>query len=241
MSKLLVIYFIVIGFTLVTSVEFDRIKSDARKFTKKLIDELDRKMMEVEEAFNFNSTTLQKIDRGIVTFEQSAQIHNLYGIKDNAYPRFLSAYFKNSIISPYFLDLMKDKLLDITLEENSDWKSFKFLYTRNEDNVCVYTCILAQHDVDSKKINWIYTEILTTVEINDVFLLTTTEIRKGVKKETQNIVSLPSKIERNEVNLLIDFFDIIAYKTFGRYFGIENSVSIDDFNGFGRDDHSFLS
>jgi hypothetical protein len=246
MSKLfltLLFFFI----SCVLSIDLKKIQEEATEFTKKLMEDLDekwRKITEEKEALVNTTSTLEKIDRGIEYFQQSAQIHNLYGIKDSQFSAFLSAYFKSSNLSPEFLGLVKDKLLELTLERNNDWKSFKFLYSKNDtiNNIttCVYSCILAQHDNPNKKINWIYTNIESSFEIQDVFILTTTEIKNGEKTETQNIVHKPSKFEQDELSLIIDFFEVVAYKTFGKHFGIESTTDVADLNKNGIPQLFFL-
>jgi hypothetical protein len=209
------------------SYDFSTIKEEATKFTMMLMEGLDKKLKEIEEEKKLINTTstLEKIDRGIEYFQQSAQIHNLYGIKDSTFDSFLSFYFKKTKVNEDFMGLVKESLMEITLEKNSDWRSYKFLYSKNDtNNSCAYACILAQHDVENQKINWFYTEIETSFNMTDIFVLKTTQIKDGYKKEEQKVLKIPGEVEPQEVNLIVDFFDIVAYKTLGKYFGIESNI-----------------
>ena len=91
---------------------------------------------------------------------------------------------------------------------------------------CNYACILAQHDLEVRKINLIYTEIETTLNMTNTFVLTTTFIENGKKVQGQKIVNLPSEVEPEELNLVVDFFEVVAFKTFGSYFGIETNTEV---------------
>jgi len=228
MAKLFLNYLLLVFITAIVSLDLNTIKEEATKFTKIMLSGIENKLKKIEEEKKLvNTTTLEQIDRGVEFFQQSAQIHNLYGIKDSSFNSFLSYYLKKLKINQEFMDIVKDLLLQLSYEKNSDWKSFKFFYSRNDTvNTCNYACIIAQHDLEVQKINLIYTEIETSLNMTDIFVVSTTYIENGKEVQGQKIVNLPSEVKPEELNLVVDFFEVVAFKTFGSYFGIESNTEV---------------
>jgi hypothetical protein len=131
----------------------------------------------------------------IDSFSQSAQVMKLNGIKDEAFPNFIERFISNLKLPEEHLKNVTEALTNITQAKTNDWEQYKFIYTRNgTNNTCYFVSILANHDKNNKKSNFIYSNIKTSLNKTDIMVLIKTKKRGLVVEDEVEIANKPKEL-----------------------------------------------
>jgi hypothetical protein len=222
MSKLplIVILFLICfsGMSALTEKDVKDFLQDLLKQSKKMIHDLEN----ISQRTN-KTEIIQMKEKGIESFSQSAQIMKLTGLRDKDLGNFLQRFILR-------LKLPEDQVLNVTNslskiveDETGEWESYKFAYTKNITNSSIfYTSILAQHDHDQAKSNWVYTELNSHLNKTDILIISKSKKVGNKLVEEVDVIRKPTDLDAVDVDLMMKFLEVASIKAFSSYLGVKN-------------------
>jgi hypothetical protein len=170
---------------------------------------------------NKNVTKIEIMnENAIEAISQSAKVKKVNGVKDEMLPYFIRRFIDRLELPEEILLEVRMTLEGIIENKSNEWKSYKLIYNKNEINSTLhYVCILAQHDNIVNKSNWFYTDINTQVNKTDVFVISESSKVGSKVEENIKVVKKPSQYNQNEIDLMMEYYETVAIKTFSNYFG----------------------
>jgi hypothetical protein len=222
MSKLpmLVLLFLISfsGMSAITEKDVKDFLKDLLKHTEKVIKDLEDMTKKT------NNTEIIRMDKnGIESFTQSAQIMKLSGLRDKDLNNFLERFIQRLKLPEKEAMEVKNSLKQIADDINGEWQSYKFVYTKNVTNSSIfYTSVLAQHDKDQEKSNWIYTELNSHLNKSDIMIISKTKKVGNKIVEDVEVIRKPVNFTDVDVDLMMKFLDVASVQAFSNYLGVNN-------------------
>jgi hypothetical protein len=222
------------------------IKEDITSYVKSLKLKLKEIYLLLQNARNVTNNTeiIENVNIEVVeSFSQSAQFQNTTGVRDPMLPKFVSSILGRMEIPSEYLKNLTLQLSELTKLENSQWQSFKFIYTKpsNQSSNCYYVNLYAQHNILEGKSNWIYSQFNSKINTTDMFVISRTERYGGFTKESVEVIKKPAKYQSNDLDLLIQFYEAISIRSLQNYFHLsDNNIKTSKQKEYGRDLENLL-
>jgi hypothetical protein len=204
------------GMSAITVKDVKDFLKDLLKHTKKVIKDLE----DITKKTN-NTEIIRMEKNGIESFTQSAQIMKLSGLRDKDLNNFLERLIQRLKLPEKEAIEVKNSLKIIADDVNGEWQSYKFLYTKNVTNSSIfYTSVLAQHDKDQEKSNWIYTELNSHLNKSDIMIISKTNKVDNKILEDVEVIRKPVNFTDVDVDLIMKFLEVASVQAFGNYLGV---------------------
>jgi hypothetical protein len=194
------------------------IYSDADPRIKHMIEEisenLDSKVSSLDDSQISEDSIIYKI-KTIDKLKSQGRVHKLFGLQENKYKDFLTSFAKTIKLPIEHSDLVKQELLKLTEKDDDDWGIFKYIYSKEGLETTEYICIFAQYLKESKKLNFVYTQISTEFKISQTLITQKVKLNDDDVVELGDIeVSLkPAEMNEKEADQAMTYFDSMAFKT----------------------------
>jgi hypothetical protein len=192
---------------------------DLKEVVQDLNKDIDTKIEQLKEAHKEETSLLFKLtNSGFDSLSQTADVRKLYGLRYENFEGFINSLITKIKLPTDYEVKVKTDLLELTKKDSKDWDVYKYIYNKSTTSGAEYLCILAQNDISSKKVSFIYTQIATNFAVSEILVMQKVKFNEKNEVELSDIYleRQPVELSQADIEDVMTFFDIVAFKTFQR-------------------------
>lgn len=164
------------------------------------------------------------IGKGFDKFNESAQIQILKGIKDKDFDKFIDHLARRVKVPEERKEDLKMVLEESKWADSNVWTAFNTLFSKDAGGTTKFASIIISKDPNEDKYHVIFSDIKAEFALAPDVLVVNKKLSVlgGIwEDEKDEYVSVPKSLEPEDVQMVIQFFQIVAFKGFADQFGIK--------------------
>ncbi len=169
------------------------------------------------------------VNRGFSIFKEQASFEQYNGVEDAFFHEFLNN-LRAEIDLPFQYQAEFDQIMQVTLFSTSNvWVVFNVIFSVKEGGNCKFVCVMATHDQENKKTNWLLANVGATFELApDLMVVQTSHSYAwgAFSKSEEKIVTKPASITMKELEVIFEFFEVVAFERFAEILNISNTNAL---------------
>jgi len=201
--------------------------STGEDLIKQLIMDILNKVPEIEKDIAENKTVVvdKIVNRGFTSFKEQAAFEQYNGVEDAYFNQFLDN-LKSEISLPAQYQAEFNNVMQVTLFSTSNvWVVFNIIFSVQQGADCKFVCVMASHDATNQKTNWLIANVGATFELAPDLLVVQTKksyLWGAWSDSNENIILKPAAITENQLNVIFEFFEVVAFQRFAELLHISN-------------------
>ena len=169
------------------------------------------------------------VNRGFSIFKEQASFEQYNGVEDAHFHEFLEN-LRAEIDLPAQYQAEFDEIMQVTLFSTSNvWVVFNVIFSVKEGGNCKFVCVMASHDQENKKTDWLLANVGATFELApDLMVVQTSHSYAwgAFSESEEKIVTKPASITMKELQVVFEFFEVVAFERFAEILHISSTNAL---------------
>ena len=163
---------------------------------------------------------------GFEIFDASAQAQKLEGLRDRYYYNFTESLFERIELPANRSKDLLNVLEDFKFMDQQTWTAYEIVYNVDDNGNCKYVAILANRNPEEGRSNFLITNVQAKFKLGtNLMVVKESKSIGGViySEEKMKIQEVPRYVTEDDVKLIFEFFNYVAFKNFGGLLGLDIS------------------
>jgi hypothetical protein len=160
-------------------------------------------------------------DLGFDTFTQNAQIESFKQLKGSFFDRFADHVTSQLDVNPDLQPIVKGYLEQAQFAKANTWNMYRTMYSVHNSSDANYFCLMTNRN-DQNNFDVYMVQMSNSFKLEPDLLVirnSTSELGGLFSDSTENVYKTPHTLTKNDLKTLLDYFDLISYNSFMKYFG----------------------